>query len=104
AGLFYPKNAEEMQWQVREYLKMGQGPEEEFRAILLPHAGWRFCGTVMGKTLANTLVPETAIIIGPKHTPYGPNASVTSADRWEIPGATIPIAAELRAKLLELVP
>lgn len=104
AGQFYPASESEMNAQVEQFLAAGQGPAEECRAIMLPHAGWIYCGTVIGKTLGKVRVPDKVIVIGPKHTPYGPNFSVTSADEWQIPGRSIPIWDEFRQQLLQRIP
>lgn len=104
AGQFYPADPAEMSNAISRALAEGSGPAATYRAIMLPHAGWMYCGSVIGKTLARTVVPRNVIIVGPKHTPLGANWSVSSADKWEIPGATVPIATEIRDRLLQLVP
>jgi hypothetical protein len=71
---------------------------------MLPHAGWRFCGNTMGKTLAGVKIPQTVIILGPKHTPLGPPCSVASHSAWQIPGATIPVATAIVQRLSRAVP
>ena len=71
---------------------------------MLPHAGWRFCGGTMGKTLAGVKLPQTVIIIGPKHTPLGPTCSVAPHTAWQIPGATIPIATAIVQRLTQAIP
>ncbi len=111
AGRFYPAQAEAMQQEVDKYLAMGDaaanaaGVEKEpFRAVMLPHAGWRFCGETLGKTLARVRVPQTVIVIGPKHTPHGAVMSVAPHQQWQIPGAAVPIATDLAQRLVELAP
>src|SRR5262245_38845890 len=86
AGQFYPGDAREMNAMADRFLAMGDGVKQPYRAIMLPHAGWIYCGETMGKTLARCEVPDTVIVLGPKHTPYGPNLSVASQDAWNIPG------------------
>ena len=71
---------------------------------MLPHAGWIYCGDVMGRTLARVTIPRTVVIVSPKHTAAGATWSVSNADAWEIPGAQIPVATDLRARLVDLVP
>lgn len=106
AGQFYPNDPEVMRQQIARYMPppADGGTVESYRAVMLPHAGWLYCGDVMGRTLSRTRVPRTVIIVSPKHTPFGPAWSVSNADRWQIPGHEIPVATEVRERLLELVP
>lgn len=104
AGQFYPATAAEMKDAITRALAEGNGTRETFRAIMLPHAGWVYCGSVIGRTLSRTNVPRTVIIVGPKHTPFGANWSVSSAESWEFPGGSVPVATEIRDRLLALVP
>jgi hypothetical protein len=108
AGQFYPGEPEAMNRAVRTHLAaggLGEGTSPRpYRGVMLPHAGWRFCGDTTGRTLARTQVPPTVIIVGPKHTPYGPTWSVAAEDRWSIPGAEVPVATDLAQRLVELVP
>ncbi len=107
AGQFYPADPDEMNREIDRYLAAGNDPPAEKalrRAVMLPHAGWVFCGETLGKTLARVRVPDTAIIIGPKHTPYGEQWSVTPDDAWDIPGARVPVATQLAKRLVDRVP
>lgn len=103
AGQFYPAKPQEMQAQIQQFTRTDV-PQASYRAVMLPHAGWTYCGEVMGRTLAKVKVPRRVIIVSPKHTPYGPQWSVSDADAWEIPGGQIPVDVELRQRMLELVP
>ncbi len=111
AGQFYPADAREMVETIDRHLAVGQsanrgkpGVESGYRAVMLPHAGWPFCGDTIGKTLARVAVPETVIVIGPKHTPFGSAWSVPPHEQWNMPGSSVPIATDLIERLLELVP
>jgi AmmeMemoRadiSam system protein B len=104
AGQFYPGDAREMQRMIDRFLAIGDGETHPCRAIMLPHAGWVYCGETLGKTLSRCEVPETVIVLGPKHTPNGPNLSVASHEAWAIPGATIPVATGIVNRLIELHP
>jgi len=105
AGQFYPADSKEMRASIQHYLKRTSPHSEAgVRAVMLPHAGWKYCGDVMGRTLNRIQVPKTVVIIGPKHTSLGKPWSVSNADAWDIPGARVPVAAELRTQLLEMVP
>ena len=75
-----------------------------YRALMLPHAGWRFCGNTLAKTIARVKVPPIAIVISPKHTPDGPSWSIPPHHRWDIPGASMPIATDLARSVLDQLP
>ena len=109
AGQFYPADPKQMNRQIDACMDLGQqeAADEDLacrRAIMLPHAGWMFCGNIIGRTLARSIVPATVIIIGPKHTALGANWSIAPHTRWDIPGASIPIATELGDALVKSVP
>ncbi len=104
AGQFYPSNVLEMQAMADQYLALGKKPRHPYRAIMLPHAGWIYCGETIGRTLGHCQIPNTAIIIGPRHTPYGSNISIASHTAWNIPGAAIPIATLVVKRLTTLLP
>lgn len=103
AGQFYPAKPQEMQAQIQQFTRTDV-PKASYRAVMLPHAGWIYCGDVMGRTLARVQVPRRVIIVSPKHTPHGAQWSVSDADAWDIPGAQVPVDVELRQRLLELLP
>ncbi|MCB1228962.1 MAG: AmmeMemoRadiSam system radical SAM enzyme [Verrucomicrobiae bacterium] len=95
AGQFYPRGAAEIE-NVLDTLFADHADEktEPVRAVMLPHAGWVFCGEIIAETLARVTVPEVVVVIGPKHTAHGANWSVSSAGSWRIPDAIIPVATE----------
>lgn len=105
AGRFYPARRQEIE-QILDRLLPTSPRSGLLRpvAILLPHAGWRYCGRIIGKTLANVDVPERVVILSPKHTPHGPAWSVSAADAWEVAGRTVPVDADLRRRVLEATP
>ena len=106
AGQFYPADPAAMEQALNGYLAAApiNVLKERVRAVMLPHAGWRFCGDTIGKTLARVRVPKTVIVIGPKHTPYGASWSVAPHEHWNIPSGTVPIATDWVRRLTKLVP
>ncbi|MAE67177.1 MAG: hypothetical protein CMJ18_23195 [Phycisphaeraceae bacterium] len=103
AGQFYPGDPSEMGRALDEYLPGDRGGARCRRAVMLPHAGWVYCGQTMGRALAATEVPDTLVIIGPNHTGQGPAWSIASHTSWDLPGASIPIATDLADELAERV-
>lgn len=110
AGQFYPGKPEEMQREVERWLTLApddgtaDSAPAAHRAIMLPHAGWMYCGKTLGRTLRQTQVPDTVIIIGPKHTNQGCNWSVPPHQRWRLPTGSVPIAVDLLEQLLRAIP
>jgi AmmeMemoRadiSam system radical SAM enzyme/AmmeMemoRadiSam system protein B/AmmeMemoRadiSam system protein A len=107
AGTFYPADPARCVMEVDGYLRAGGAgrvPTQSYRAIMLPHAGWLYCGGTMGKTLSGVKLPRRAIIVGPRHTPLGPDCSVASHAAWQIPGATIPVITPLVRRLSGALP
>lgn len=105
-GRFYPVESLEIREQIKHYLASAEPGlvPRSYRAVMVPHAGWMYCGPIIGRTLARTIIPPTVIIVGPKHTPLGPAWSVSNADYWETPGAKIAVDCDLRARLVKLLP
>lgn len=96
AGRFYPGTAGEIERELdRCFANAAAEPDKTpARAVMLPHAGWIFCGDIIAETIARTTIPPVAVVIGPKHTRYGSNWSVSSDEEWRLPNATIPVATE----------
>ena len=70
------------------------------RAVVVPHAGWVYSGTVAGETYAGVTVPRLAILLGPNHSGVGVPAALWGPGAWGYPGGRVPIAPELSAALL----
>jgi AmmeMemoRadiSam system protein B len=105
AGQFYPQSPAQSVAEVDGFLgQAGTAQKQPYRAVMLPHAGWRFCGATLAKTIAGVAIPDTLIIIGPKHTPHGPPWSIASHNAWAIPGAVIPVATDIVRELAGAVP
>ncbi|MEM1296756.1 MAG: AmmeMemoRadiSam system protein B, partial [Verrucomicrobiota bacterium] len=92
AGTFYPGNQSDMNKELDAFFDWKRDPEAEAcRAIMLPHAGWRYCGDIIAETIQRTKVPDLVVVIGPKHRQEGANWSVSAARMWQIPGSRIPV-------------
>lgn len=102
AGRFYPGDAAELRVEVDRYL----GALEPAPALgaVVPHAGYVYSGKVAGATFRALRIPERVIILCPNHTGRGARVSVAAAGAFRIPGADLPIDADLAARVLELVP
>jgi AmmeMemoRadiSam system protein B len=103
AGRFYPASAEDLTRQVAGLL--GSAPRgRRACAVMAPHAGYVYSGSVAGKVFAAIEVPRRVILLGPNHTGRGPRISVMGSGTWQIPGASVPVDEELAAALLAAAP
>ena len=101
AGLFYPKEKEELKRLID--LLCGKEPErkEKPKAILVPHAGYIYSGKTACEVYKRVEIPQKVILLGPNHTGYGESISVYSGDAWETPFGVVEIDEELREKVLK---
>ena len=106
AGRFYPGQADQVAAAVERHMaaaKEADGRASACRAVMLPHAGWLYCGDTIAKTIGRVKVPDKVIVIGPKHTPHGAAWSIAPHDVWELPGFGVPIERDLAGRLLKRV-
>ena len=102
AGRFYPADPTVLEQEVRHFLAPTEphvAPEPAVMA-LLPHAGYVFCGEVLGRTLARTQLPSTLILLGPNHTGRGAPLAVWPEGQWNTPLGPVEVDSELAAALL----
>jgi AmmeMemoRadiSam system protein B len=104
AGKFYPADSNELAQLVDQCMPKKKTAAKAWPAIMVPHAGLIYSGTIAAQTLSKVKFPSTIIVIGPKHTPYGLEWAVAPHATWSIPGATIPSDPELARKLCENIP
>ncbi len=113
AGQFYAGSPdrlkEELAWCYRHDLGPGELPSVnasgpgDLLAVIVPHAGYRYSGPVAAhaySALARDGVIDTAVIIGPNHSGYGPAVSVWPAGYWETPLGRAEINEEFASNLL----
>ena len=101
AGRFYTGNATQLRREVVAYLAGGDGSDRPVVGVVAPHAGYVFSGGVAGKVFGSIAVPERVILLGPNHTGAGKPIAVAPAGSFRIPGAEVPIDAELAALVVE---
>jgi AmmeMemoRadiSam system protein B len=67
SGSFYPSNAAQLRTDVDAYLSTGAAPRP-VPAMMVPHAGYIYSGSVAGAVFAAAEIPATCIVLGPNHT------------------------------------
>ena len=98
AGTFYPDRPEAINAELARLMPPGLAAPA--RAVVVPHAGWVYSGTVAGETYAEVAVPRLAVLLGPNHSGVGAPAALWGLGAWGYPGGRVPIAPELAAALL----
>jgi AmmeMemoRadiSam system radical SAM enzyme/AmmeMemoRadiSam system protein B/AmmeMemoRadiSam system protein A len=102
AGQFYPGTAEEVNQEVDNLLPADRQPEP-WAGAMVPHAGWIFSGRLAAETLSRVAIPETVIVLCPKHRRPGADWAVAPYQGWSIPGGEVPGDPDLAARLAESV-
>lgn len=113
SGMFYAGTAEQLREQIEWCYKHELGPGTPPRVtsngprrvlgIIVPHAGYYYSGPIAAhayRELALDGAPNTAIIVGPNHTGYGPPASVWVRSAWNTPLGDVAINEALARSLL----
>ncbi len=67
----------------------------------MPHAGWVYSGRIAADVLRRIEIPDTVIVIGPKHTSLGVEWAVAPCEAWSLPGLTIPSDPQLADELCQ---
>jgi AmmeMemoRadiSam system protein B len=104
AGKFYPADRASLETLVDDLLTGPKCETKPWRAAMAPHAGLRYSGRVAAETLRRVEIPETVIVIGPKHTPHGVEWAVAPNQAWSIPGGMIASDPALAQRLVQAIP
>ena len=105
AGRFYSHSAQYLKSQMNEWLKPTQH-HTPIRALIVPHAGYVFSGSVAADAY-RYLLPEAdrirrVILIGPSHRHYFQGCAIPAADYFETPLGKIKIDTQFVEKLKEI--
>jgi AmmeMemoRadiSam system radical SAM enzyme/AmmeMemoRadiSam system protein B/AmmeMemoRadiSam system protein A len=104
AGTFYPADPRELERMVDNLFAASSRTPERWPAAMLPHAGLMYSGRLAAAVLNRLEIPETVVIIGPKHTSLGVEWAVAPQREWELPGARLAADPELARWLVEAIP
>ena len=86
-GSFYPVEDAARRSMVEGLCRHEARPKQKALAVMVPHAGLKFSGTVAADAWRSVEIPETVIIISPKHTNAGVNWAVCPFERWKLSGS-----------------
>ena len=98
AGLFYPKDPVELSRLIDDCLSGARTTpfDGELKALICPHAGYRYSGPVAGsgfRLLAGREF-DTVVVMGPSHYASLRAASVTDAAVFRTPLGAVPVSAK----------
>jgi AmmeMemoRadiSam system protein B len=105
--LFYPDDRRTLETEVDRLLHESRNTAgAPPRAMVQPHAGYRYSGSVAAfgyRRLANAEPPpRRVVILGPNHTVPLESIAVSPADLWETPLGSVEVDPELRSVAREL--
>lgn len=103
AGQFYSSNPEELRRMVKSYARE---PESilEAKAVVVPHAGYMYSGSVAGEVFSAINLPHRMILLGPNHSGSGAALALSPAGEWYMPLGTAQIDANMNLRLMEECP
>ncbi|MFV1966170.1 MAG: AmmeMemoRadiSam system radical SAM enzyme [Pirellulaceae bacterium] len=104
AGTFYPADRGELGKMVEGFLRSGKGKPKAWSAVMVPHAGLVYSGQIAADVLRKVKIPETVIILAPKHTRLGMEWAVAPHAKWSLPGATLDGDPDLAQELAGAIP
>lgn len=103
AGTFYPDSPDELKKMLEAFIDL-QAPKEKAIAIISPHAGYVYSGSVAGKILSSTELPRDFIILCPNHSGQGARAALMDSGHWETPMGPAEVNPDLAQLLLDHCP
>ncbi|MFO7606533.1 MAG: AmmeMemoRadiSam system protein B [Desulfurivibrionaceae bacterium] len=102
AGQFYPAGRDALAEAVSELIpEIPPGEKKQALAVISPHAGYIFSGSVAGQTFAGTNIPEDVILLGPNHHGLGAPLALMNEGSWEMPMGRVPLNRALAELILK---
>lgn len=98
SGQFYPADPRELRQTVRSYAGK---PESllDARAVVVPHAGYIYSGSVTGEVFSSVRLPGQIIILGPNHSGRGAALALAPSGTWNTPLGVVQVNAEMNQEL-----
>src|SRR5882762_6110579 len=109
AGRFYPEDPSSLQEALDSLLSPSAQKKEArekilARACVVPHAGYKFSGSVAGEVFRRMEIPERVILLGPRHFPRGASAAILSEGAWRTPLGMASIDSPLARQIARACP
>jgi AmmeMemoRadiSam system protein B len=99
AGQFYPGSRDRL----RETIAAMTDPDavrEKALAVVSPHAGYIYSGSVAGAVFSSIALPPTVVVLGPAHREIGPLFAIQAQGSWRTPLGESLIDAGLASRIL----
>ncbi|MGQ0638995.1 MAG: AmmeMemoRadiSam system protein B [Nitrososphaerota archaeon] len=104
AGMFYPKEKEELRTVIRDCFLHSFGPEkvpptandENILGVICPHAGYMYSGPIATNSFysISSQKPELVIIVGPNHWGIGCGVAAMKEAQWQTPLGNVEVDTE----------
>jgi MEMO1 family protein len=95
AGAFYPRQASELNRQVRELLSAAQTQAAEVKALIAPHAGYIYSGAIAASAYASIAALRATIkrvvLLGPAHRVPLKGLALPGVDALATPLGVVPV-------------
>ncbi|MFZ5953220.1 MAG: AmmeMemoRadiSam system protein B [Candidatus Rifleibacteriota bacterium] len=115
AGRFYEGNREGLKQQIEQCFRhpLGIGNKDlsvngRLLAMISPHAGYMFSGPPASHGYARLKLeqpfPERVVLLGPKHTQFGPGFSISNAESWQTPLGSVKVDRNFAMALADAAP
>ena len=99
AGRFYPRDPDDLRSILESYTYKHEAPLEA-RAVLVPHAGYIYSGSVAGAVFSSIKLPHRIILLGPNHSGKGANVSLAPTGNWNMPLGAVDVDSDINQMLL----
>ena len=104
SGSWYQNSPQLLSKEITQYLSNTKKLNKGFvKSIIVPHAGYRFCGQTMAQSFIN-IVPNNynrVVILGPSHHEYFQGCGLTSFEKFDTPLGSLNIDVNYIKKLLK---
>ena len=95
AGYFYPANSGDLRTAVETYVTASPKASRMPKALIVPHAGYIYSGSVAGHAYASLRAGAPAlrrvILLGPSHRTWFRGLALPSAEAFETPLGAVPV-------------
>ena len=96
AGRFYSADPRRLQHEIKMLLDPAPCMFDTL-ALMLPHAGHMFCGSIIGQTLGAAKLPSTLVLLCPNHSGKGKALAVWPKGEWHTPLGALEVDANFAA-------
>lgn len=100
AGQFYPDSPQALARKISECVETDVEPVPAI-ALVAPHAGYTYSGSVAGAVYSRVRIPESVVIVGVNHSGVGADASIMTEGKWATPMGDVPIDTSLAKAILK---